>query len=64
MTGDDLGQKIYLSVCSRIFSWTTLILLLSGCSHDPSSVLVKELRLPPEVNSGSHIVRHGETLFQ
>ncbi|WP_422475067.1 peptidoglycan DD-metalloendopeptidase family protein [Endozoicomonas sp. ALB032] len=63
MTGDRLGQEINLSVCSRIFGWIVLTLLLSGCSHDPSSVQVKELRLPPKVVSGSHIVRGGETLF-
>ncbi|WP_216638461.1 peptidoglycan DD-metalloendopeptidase family protein [Endozoicomonas arenosclerae] len=40
-----------------------IFLLLAGCSHDPSSVQVKELRLPPKVTSGSHIVRDGETLF-
>lgn len=48
MAGDRLGQEINLSVCSRIFGWIVLTLLLSGCSHDPSSVQVKELRLPPK----------------
>lgn len=63
MIGDRLGQGINLSVCSRICIWIVFTLLLSGCSHDPASVQVKELRLPLKVVSGSHIVRGGETLF-
>ncbi len=63
MIGVHLGHNFNLSVCSRIFGLITIFLLLSGCSHDPSSVQVKELRLPPKVSNGSHIVRHGESLF-
>ncbi|MRI34929.1 peptidase M23 [Endozoicomonas sp. OPT23] len=40
-----------------------LVFILAGCSHDPSSVQVRELRTPAQVTSGSHIVRQGETLF-
>ena len=47
----------------RYFLAVGLLLSLSGCSHDPSSVQVRELRTPPKVTSGSHIVRQGETLF-
>ncbi|KEQ17782.1 peptidase M23 [Endozoicomonas numazuensis] len=52
-----------MSICSRIFSLIALFFLLAGCSHNPSSVQIKELRLPPKVSSGSHIVRPGESLF-
>ena len=38
-------------------------LLIIGCSHDPATVLVKELRTPPKITRGAHIVRHGETLY-
>ena len=39
------------------------VVLTIGCSHDPATVVVKELRTPPKVTRGEHIVRHGETLF-
>ena len=34
-----------------------------ACSHDPTKVQVRELRSPPRVTSGAHIVREGETLY-
>lgn len=37
--------------------------LMFGCSHDPASVIVKELRTPPRITRGEHIVRQGETLY-
>ena len=40
-----------------------MCLWIAACSHDPASVRVKELRSPPRVTSGEHIVRHGESLF-
>ena len=49
--------------CSKKIFWLVAAISLGGCSHDPSSVQVRELRSPPRVTSGEHIVRHGETLF-
>lgn len=63
MNFKELRPKNILSVCSRKFIFFGFVLLLAGCSHDPSKVGVKELRTPPRVTSGSHIVRQGETLF-
>lgn len=48
---------LFLLVLSWVGVW------LGGCSHDPSTVQIKELRSPPRKTSGEHIVRHGETLF-
>ena len=56
-------DKINLIVCSRKTILAFSLILLSACSHDPSSVIVKELRSPPRVTSGEHIVRDGETLY-
>ncbi|OED45066.1 peptidase M23 [Endozoicomonas sp. (ex Bugula neritina AB1)] len=39
------------------------MVLIIGCSHDPASVVVKELRTPPKITRGEHIVREGETLY-
>lgn len=55
--------KIKLSVCSKKAVLSLLGGLLAACSHDPSSVVVKELRSPPRVTSGDHIVREDETLY-
>ncbi|MGI9274281.1 MAG: peptidoglycan DD-metalloendopeptidase family protein [Endozoicomonas sp.] len=52
-----------MSVCSKKVLLLILPLLLLACSHDPSKVQVKELRSPPRVTSGIHVVREGETLF-
>lgn len=66
MTVMDLLAKFHqikLSVCSKISLLVLAALTLSACSHDPSGVVVKELRSPPRVTSGTHIVRDGETLY-
>ena len=55
--------RFNLSVCSKINLMALIALLLAACSHDPSSVVVTDLRSPPTVTSGSHIVREGETLY-
>lgn len=52
-----------LNDCSKKVLYLITSLWLIGCSHDPSSVQVTELRSPPRVTSGEHAVRHGETLF-
>ena len=49
--------------CSKKVLCLITALWLGGCSHDPSSVQVRDLRSPPRVTSGEHIVRRGETLF-
>ena len=49
--------------CSKKTLFLVTALWVAGCNHDPSSVLIAELRSPPRVTSGKHIVRHGETLF-
>lgn len=53
----------YLIDCSKIFSLLLLSYLLSGCSHNPVSVQVKDLRPPPQVVTGLHRVQKGETLY-
>ena len=59
-----LAHKINLSVYSKkLLFISAFLIFVSGCSHDPSRVRVKELRTPPKVTSGSHIVSDGETLF-
>ena len=54
---------IKLSVCSKISLIVLAFMGLPACSHDPSSVVVKELRSPPRVTSGTHIVRPEDTLY-
>ena len=49
--------------CSKKTLFLLATLWLFGCSHDPATVQVRELRSPPRKTSGEHIVRHGETLF-
>ena len=56
-------HQIKLSVCSKISLIVLVVLTLAGCSHDPSGVVVRELRSPPRVTSGTHIVRQDETLY-
>ncbi|MET4694223.1 lipoprotein NlpD [Endozoicomonas sp. NE40] len=56
-------HQIKLSVCSKISLVVLAIITLAACSHDPSGVVVRELRSPPRVTSGTHIVRQDETLY-
>ncbi|AMO56175.1 peptidase M23 [Endozoicomonas montiporae] len=56
-------HQIKLSVCSKISLIALLVFTLTACSHDPSGVVVKELRSPPRITSGTHIVRKDETLY-
>ncbi|WP_299727280.1 peptidoglycan DD-metalloendopeptidase family protein [uncultured Endozoicomonas sp.] len=61
------AAQIKMSDCSKkmLFLLFTgaVTLFVAGCSHDPSRVVVKELRSPPKVTSGSHRVVTGETLY-
>ncbi|WP_330924707.1 peptidoglycan DD-metalloendopeptidase family protein [Candidatus Sororendozoicomonas aggregata] len=40
-----------------------ILLWLSGCSHDPLKVPVKDLRERPVVIKGVHVVKSGESLY-
>ncbi|WP_257266852.1 peptidoglycan DD-metalloendopeptidase family protein [Endozoicomonas sp. ONNA2] len=53
-----------LSDCSKKMLFLLMVCLLtSSCSHDPGRVTVTDLRSPPKVTSGQHIVQRGETLY-
>lgn len=53
---------INMSDCSNKMVFLTICLLLVSCSHDPSSVIITNLRVP-EPTSGQHTVKRGETLY-
>ncbi|USE33965.1 peptidoglycan DD-metalloendopeptidase family protein [Endozoicomonas sp. SCSIO W0465] len=55
--------RISLSDCSKKILFLTACLLIASCSHDPARVIVTDLRSPPKVTSGQHIVQRGETLY-
>ncbi len=56
-----------LSICSKnSVKYACLVmtsLWLSGCSHDPLKVPVKDLRERPVVIKGTHVVKPGESLY-
>ena len=54
---------INLSDCSKKILFLTACLLTASCSHDPARVTVTDLRSPPKVTSGQHVVQRGETLY-
>ncbi len=54
---------INLSDCSKKILFLIACLLTASCSHDPARVTVTDLRSPPKVTSGQHIVQRGETLY-
>ncbi len=54
---------IKMSDCSKKMLFLTACLLIASCSHDPASVRVTDLRSPPKVTSGQHVVQRGETLY-
>ncbi|MFK0571623.1 peptidoglycan DD-metalloendopeptidase family protein [Endozoicomonas sp.] len=59
--------QINMSDCSKkilfLLFLLTACLLVTGCSHDPARVTVTDLRSPPRVTSGQHVVQQGETLY-
>ncbi len=55
--------RIKMSDCSKKIIFLISCLLITGCSHDPAQVAVVDLRSPPRVTSGQHIVQKGETLY-
>lgn len=55
--------QIDMSDCSKKILFLTACLLIASCSHDPARVTVTDLRSPPMVTSGQHIVLRGETLY-
>ena len=63
MTRREIGIEFNLSECSKKILLILSVVLSIGCSHDPATVVVKELRTPPKVTRGEHIVRQGETLY-
>ncbi|WP_419835050.1 peptidoglycan DD-metalloendopeptidase family protein [Endozoicomonas atrinae] len=54
---------INMSDCSKKILFLMTCLLIASCSHDPARVTVTDLRSPPKVTSGQHIVQRGETLY-
>lgn len=54
---------INMSDCSKKILFLIACLLTASCSHDPSRVTVTDLRSPPKVTKGQHIVHSGETLY-
>jgi len=54
-----------MSDCSKKILFLTSCLLLASCSHDPSRVIITDLRMPARAttSSGQHIVKRGETLY-
>ncbi len=63
MALSERGIEFYLKKHAKKWLLLSLILLTAGCSHDPATVVVRELRTPPKITRGEHIVRHGETLY-
>ena len=63
MAGSENKACFNLIDCSIKSLSLVAALWLAGCGHNPSVVQVRDLRSPPRVTSGDHIVRHGETLF-
>ena len=55
--------RINMSDCSRKILFLFGCLMIAGCSHDPTQVSVVDLRSPPKVTSGHHIILKGETLY-
>ncbi len=55
--------QINMSDCSKKMLFLMTCMLIASCSHDPARVAVTDLRSPPRVTSGQHIVQKGETLY-
>lgn len=55
--------QINMSDCSKKILFLMACLLITSCSHDPARVAVTDLRSPPRVTSGQHVVQNGETLY-
>ncbi|MDP0588409.1 MAG: peptidoglycan DD-metalloendopeptidase family protein [Candidatus Endonucleobacter bathymodioli] len=53
----------YLNVWFRILHSIPFFLIVTGCSHDPSGVQVRELRFPFSVAEEGHIVKEGDSLY-
>lgn len=53
---------INTSDCSKKMVFLASCLLLASCSHDPSRVIITNLRVPVPT-SGQHVVKRGETLY-
>ena len=53
--------QINMSDCSKKMLFLMTCMLIASCSHDPARVAVTDLRSPPRVTSGQHIVQKGET---
>ncbi|MDP0563433.1 MAG: peptidoglycan DD-metalloendopeptidase family protein [Candidatus Endonucleobacter sp. (ex Gigantidas childressi)] len=53
----------YSNVWFIILRAISIFLIVTGCSHDPSSVQVKELRLPFMVAEKGHLVQKGDSLY-
>lgn len=53
---------INTSDCSKKIVFLASCLLLASCSHDPSRVIITNLRVPVPT-SGQHVVKRGETLY-
>ncbi len=63
MTEPSMTGCFKLIVCSIKIQAVFILLLLTGCGHDPSTVAVRELRTPPKVTRGEHVVSEGESLY-
>lgn len=54
---------INMSDCSRKMLLLAGFLLVVSCRHDASRITITDLRSPPKVTSGQHVVHKGETLY-